>query len=790
MLSGVVTDSTSSQPVAGVEIRLLVEASFIRAQTQTAEDGSYSFSIRPGTYSLNALVGEQRSGLSRQKVLVDEFELLSDSRRNLVVPLVFGVTGRATDADGRLDIVTASRGSTLIADPSRVAAFVNDGTGVLADRADFFPDDLVLQGTDVEPADFDGDDRVDFYTSGWRVSDRLAMGKRSGTPASLSDLASTGLGADDGRAPLVDALVDYNNPSSVRIGQGAGFQSWPSVMEESSLLAVDPDSVWMWDVAPNTNLSTGIPQRFGGVHAVNEDGFFSLAIDRQAIHDGLEATAFDPDEFFGLERTNPIIIDLGAVFRVNRVRFFPRLDSINKARFLQEFRMFTSSAGLDGPYANLLSFLTATPNVEPVVDRTFRSRDARYLMIEPLVNREWEIAEFEVYGDGTLPIGEFISRPLRTTVNTPVWGRAVFDGGDLALADVVVQTRTGTDPDPVLFFLLRGYELEQISRLDYATALPGLQGPIVPNPEWSQWQTVSDGIIHSPGLRPYIQFRLAFSVPGSRMRRLAFEYSFPPVVSSLVAEIAPEIAMPGVETEFTVSMVARLTMVTTRHRPRDSGFRLIQINTAAAIDEVVRVLVDDEEVNATVTSRPGGVDVTLWRRVVQTGTYIQIVFRAKVFQDRTRFEVRAVDRRLKEGLDEEAAQFAEAGDADETTLEQSLVVVLASDGNGLPLVVDVEPRNGAVFTPNGDGINDIFVLEFTLLKLTAPAPVVLEIYGLDGRLRRRSFETASAAGVFAATWDGRQDTGVMAPPGTYLYELRVESDQAAERVHGFVGVAY
>ena len=81
------------------------------------------------------------------------------------------------------------------------------------------------------------------------------------------------------------------------------------------------------------------------------------------------------------------------------------------------------------------------------------------------------------------------------------------------------------------------------------------------------------------------------------------------------------------------------------------------------IDEVVRVLVDDEEVNATVTSRPGGIDVTLWRRVVQTGTYIQIVFRGKVFLDRTRFEVRAVDRRFTEGLDEEAAQFAEAGDA-------------------------------------------------------------------------------------------------------------------------------
>jgi len=271
---------------------------------------------------------------------------------------------------------------------------------------------------------------------------------------------------------------------------------------------------------------------------------------------------------------------------------------------------------------------------------------------------------------------------------------------------------------------------------------------------------------------------------------LAFEYSFPPLVSSLVAEIAPVIATPGVETEFTLSMVARLTTVTTRHRPRDSGFRLIQINTAAAIDEVVRVLVDDEEVNATVTSRPGGLDVTLWRRVVQTGTFIQIVFRGKVFQDRTRFEVRVVDHRLTEGLDEEAAQFADAGDADETTLEQSLVVALASDGNGLPLIVDVEPRNGAAFTPNGDGINDIFVLGYTLLKLTAPAPVILEIYGLDGRLRRRAFEAASANGVFTASWDGRQNTGVMAPPGTYLYELRVESDQATERVHGFVGVAY
>jgi flagellar hook assembly protein FlgD len=40
------------------------------------------------------------------------------------------------------------------------------------------------------------------------------------------------------------------------------------------------------------------------------------------------------------------------------------------------------------------------------------------------------------------------------------------------------------------------------------------------------------------------------------------------------------------------------------------------------------------------------------------------------------------------------------------------------------------------------------------------------------------------------TWDGRDDEGRRVPPGIYLYELQVQSDQPLSHQVGLVSVAY
>jgi gliding motility-associated-like protein len=67
-----------------------------------------------------------------------------------------------------------------------------------------------------------------------------------------------------------------------------------------------------------------------------------------------------------------------------------------------------------------------------------------------------------------------------------------------------------------------------------------------------------------------------------------------------------------------------------------------------------------------------------------------------------------------------------------------------------------------VFTPNGDGVNDLFSIQGTALK-TMDA----EIFNRWGQ---KEFEWHAPAG----SWDGRTASGLLAPDGTYYYMIKAE----------------
>ena len=106
-----------------------------------------------------------------------------------------------------------------------------------------------------------------------------------------------------------------------------------------------------------------------------------------------------------------------------------------------------------------------------------------------------------------------------------------------------------------------------------------------------------------------------------------------------------------------------------------------------------------------------------------------------------------------------------------------------------PLVDELIPRT-AVFTPNGDRINDYFELNYNLLKLTQTAPIFFEIYDLAGRPIRQSYSGEDLSGSFLRLWDGRASDGTMVPPGSYIYQVQVESDAGTQARQGVVNVAY
>ena len=84
------------------------------------------------------------------------------------------------------------------------------------------------------------------------------------------------------------------------------------------------------------------------------------------------------------------------------------------------------------------------------------------------------------------------------------------------------------------------------------------------------------------------------------------------------------------------------------------------------------------------------------------------------------------------------------------------------------------------FTPNGDGVNEQAIFDFSAFNLVHPT---LKIFTLTGRLIRR-LEDQAAAGRRQFLWDGRDDDGRIPGPGVFIYLIeeggrKVESGHVA-----------
>lgn len=608
---------------------------------------------------------------------------------------------------------------------------------------------------------------------------------------------------------------------------GEGGMPWAQARDFSQYVFVSADSLWIWEAGAGQNLSQGILERAGRVFALvetpGEAGAKTMAVAYtpllEKMFDGDPSTAFNPDEA-GLPRNLEIYIDLGGSFGTSRVRLFPRQDSGHRQLFLQAFNLGLadeSDASHNQAFANasnfwklpsltplqlgflnelsgyfypqLFGFSSFKPNEKstvewPGIQHIAVTHQGRYLRLRSPLTLPWEIAELQLYSDGTVPEGEFLSLSLAAK-GDPVWGKVQYDGGDLSQLPVILQTRTGPDPEPLLYFIIVGEREKQTNRRAWEL-IPNsegaaTQGPVRPNPAWSPWQTVEEGVVRSPSPNRYLQFRLRFLAPGVRLQQLKFEYTTRPLSRDLEAEISPLVADPGQETSFVLSMVLGT-------EGADTGFRYLQLLTSAEIAGVDSVRVDGQERVYTIEQSPGqGITLNLWERLLKNGSFIQIFFRARVFVDGTTFFVRCLDHRFEQAGTDTTYQFAREGDVDPLSLGEGLVVRLRSATN--PLVAGLQART-SVFTPNGDGVNDFFAVEYSLLKLTLPAPVFFELFDLSGLRVRQGYAGANLSGQYTQIWDGRDDQGRIVEPGLYVYRIQVQTDSGTANRQGVVSVVY
>ena len=165
-----------------------------------------------------------------------------------------------------------------------------------------------------------------------------------------------------------------------------------------------------------------------------------------------------------------------------------------------------------------------------------------------------------------------------------------------------------------------------------------------------------------------------------------------------------------------------------------------------------------------------------------SGALVKIEFEAQVLRYGATFDVRVSDsdRPL------EVPQGVNAGDATAEYEGNRVSVATAAQEQDL-LQVQVAP---AVFTPNGDGFNDGVEIGYDILEITGSARVCVEVLDLSGRPVRQVYGGADGIGEYERVWYGRDDAGVLVPPGIYLYRILVDADKEKIEKVGLLHITY
>ena len=550
------------------------------------------------------------------------------------------------------------------------------------------------------------------------------------------------------------------------------------------------------------------------------------------------------DGWGALPGARSVAMDFGGAIPVNRIRFYPRLSQVDDHLLIEEFtapkpaleafgqdsfaenflgwfelrigdnsRLFApgpcdfaaESQGLDwiSPSDPQLKVLkTTTENLDVVVDLRFPTQSIRYLNLRPFPLRTWEIAEFEVYGAGFVEETTYLTQIL--DFGQPInWGKVRWSAHVPEGTRIEIRTRTGHTPNPNLYFAENtNGDLDQIQLNDYLKIDVGARlAPVYDTAHWSFWSTPyefaagrrdeaavaaawTDGTaLLSPSPSQYIQLSIKlFSTftAAPRLDQVSLQFAEAPSAQEVVGEIWPIVVEDFAPTTFTY--VVRPIFET-----GDVGFDHLEIRTPTQVDSVRSIKVNGVAVDLA-QFPPNMEDDRLIVGFPLLGDaqedsfkQIEVIFDATVLRFGTEFAgwvFNSTDGdQVRQQIQPGNATFRFSGD---------VLAVKTPLGGNLLIQVEATP---AVFTPNGDGINDEVVFSYKLREVATARPVSLRIYNLAGQVVHVLPTAHAKSGAFEYAWDGRNAQGRALPPGTYLYELTLETKNQ-ERQVGSLAIAY
>ena len=618
------------------------------------------------------------------------------------------------------------------------------------------------------------------------------------------------------------------------------FLEWEDVVDEEKfggahLVAPTPDFLQPEQLDPGVNLTPLVRERGGSIRSNDGygwleepnldlmfDGDYETAYTGLGSHYELLCGNWDAELS---RRCRAIWIqfndDTPSPLPIRRIVMQPSQSFFNE-RFIPAFRLGTSdgefrTAGTRDGYVEWRNFSRVyfdvrydiRENTTPLLDLKLPDEPIAGIVFQAENDLPWEIAEFEIYGDGFASLANYTTQliPLGcddadllgctpdhlSSLGELTWGGEIPEGARLDLS-----MRSGDDDDPNIYWrkTFRGDERttldaawRPLTHRAYERLEGGEKAGTSPDHEnWEFWTPpldFEDGRADLVGDRPhaFVQLRADFSSSkakaGARLDFLQFAVSTRPAASQVVAEIEPHQVR-----------LAELTRFTYKLRPvigeLDLGFDTIEIETPVAPASV------DEVRNGPDTLRTGefGVDPHDGERFAvqiprigmdRSGDLIEVVFQSEVFKVGTVFSARVFDSERPH----EVHQRVTAGDADPLADSNSLTVHPAQIGEAVIRAFRVSP-----FTPNGDGINDVLQVEYDLVNVAGEVPATLGVYDLSGSRVARVPVPAMGSGRFPAAWDGTDEGNGLVPPGLYLLRLEVETDRGSETALATVPVVY
>ena len=582
------------------------------------------------------------------------------------------------------------------------------------------------------------------------------------------------------------------------------------------LLEIEEGTIHPLHFGPEDNIVPSTSEKGGKILIANtidkltpfRVGANSEPAETRKMTDGDEESAFREDGrlFPGGTYLWSFYFDFGQALLIDRIRFYPRAEYPFRA--LSTFVLGINDG--DPAYRDIQDIpamqhvlLERPTRIQGDIVRevSFPLQLVRYIVLHPLFFDEeyhWEIAEMEAYGEAYVPQASYLS-DLIDMGDLASWGKIRWAGRRDEEAQVLIQTRTGTDEGPNVYWRRtgRGGQLSSkgktgalLTKKDYDQLPVRERGPVTYDAEnWSFWSAPYDfsagqvgvGIV-SPGPRRYLQIRIDFAstaTDGSRLERLSFDYSKPPVVTDVVGEIWPDEVHPGQRIRFTYALRPRL-------RPTDLGFDGVELVTHARADTVRSVRLGGEEIPFSVSylEEPARFVVAFpEHRMAPSENVegIEIEFDVSVFRYSTDFTARVLDTQS-----DEVSQLVRPGNAT-VRIPSDGISVRTSLREGTLGAVAALPRT---ITPNGDGINDLAEISYDLFKLTHDTEVELSIHALSGERIRLLYKGFEMNGRHRRVWDGTDKNGRHVPPGVYIYAVKVHTDEGVERRAGTVCVAY